>query len=154
VEVIHSRCRSIPSPRRFVKDQDLNREATVDDTDTIKVLLVGDNPLSFSLSRQLLERSGCECHFGGSLEAAKELLQLWQFDIVLTMHTVPGDTIRKLVSLVSGSGASLFTAIRVEESFWWVPVLQFGKESYGPAIRVGDFAHVLDDLRKQILVQR
>jgi CheY-like chemotaxis protein len=126
----------------------------VDDRDTIKVLLVGDNPPSFSLSRQLLERSGCECHFGGSLEAATELLQLWQFDIVLTMHTVPADTIQKLISLVSGSGASLFTAIQVEESFWWVPVLQFGKESYGPAIRVGDFAHVLDDLRKQILVQR
>ena len=56
--------------------------------------------------------------------------------------------------LLSGSGASLFSSLRVEEGSWWVPVLQFGKECYGPALRVGDFAHVLDDLSKQIRLQR
>jgi hypothetical protein len=34
-----------------------------------------------------------------------------------------------------------------------VPVLQFGKECYGPALRVGDLAHFLDDLRKQFRLQ-
>jgi hypothetical protein len=122
--------------------------------DIFRVLLVGDSPQSFSISRQLLERSGCECHFAGSLEAAEDLLRLWQFDIVLSTHRVPGDAIQRLVGLLSGSGASLFSSLSVEEGSWWVPVLQFGKDSYGPALRVGEFAHVLDDLRKQIRIQR
>jgi CheY-like chemotaxis protein len=126
----------------------------MDGRDIVRVLLVGDSPQSFSLSRQLLERSGCECQFAGSFESAKDLMQLWQFDIVLSTHRVPGDTIQKLVGLLSGSGASLFSFLRVEEGFWWVPVLQFGKESYGPALRVGDLAHFLVDLRKQFRLQR
>jgi hypothetical protein len=126
----------------------------MDVRDMPRVLLIGDSPQSFSLSRQLLERSGCECHFAGSLAEAEDLLQLRQFDLVLTTHRVPGDTIQRLVGLLSGSSASLYSSLRVEESFWWVPVLRFGKESYGPALRVGDFAHVLDDLRKQFRLQR
>jgi hypothetical protein len=128
-------------------------EASLDGRDIVRVLLVGDSPRSFSLSRQLLERSGWECHFAGTLEVAKDLLELLRFDIVLSTHRAPGDTIQRLVGLLSGSSSSLFSSLRVEESFWWVPVLQFGKERYGPAIRVGDFAHVLDDLKKQIRVQ-
>jgi hypothetical protein len=129
-------------------------EASLDGRDIVRVLLVGDSPRSFSLSRQLLERSGCECHFAGTLEVAKDQLELQEFDIVLSTHRVPGDAIQSLVGLLSGSSASLFSALRVGESFWWVPVLQFGKGCYGPAIRVSDFAHVLDDLKKQIRVQR
>lgn len=125
-----------------------------DSRDFVRVLLVGDSPQGFSLSRQFLERSGCECHFAGSLEAAKDLMQLWQFDIVLSTLAVPCDNLRWLVGLLSGSGASLFSSLRVEEGSWWLPVLQFGKECYGPALSVGDFAHVLDDLRKQIRLQR
>jgi hypothetical protein len=115
----------------------------------VRVLLVGDHPQSYSLSRQRLERSGCECHVAGSLEAAKNLLELWQFDIVLSMQAV-GDTIQHLVGLLSGSRVSLFSSLRVEKGSWWLPVLQFGKESYGPAFRVDEFTHVLDDLREQV----
>jgi hypothetical protein len=125
----------------------------MEDRNIVRVLLVGDNPQSFSPSRKLLERSGCECHFAGSLEAAKDLLHLWRFDIVLSMQAV-GDTIQKLVGLLSGSHISLFSSLRVEEGFWWLPVLQFGRESYGPALRVGEFTHVLDDLREQIRLHR
>ncbi len=87
--------------------------------DIVRVLLVGDSPQSFSLSRQFLERSGCECHFAGSLEAAKDLLGLWQFDIVLSMRAIPGETIQKLVGLLSGSSVSLFSSLRIEERSWW-----------------------------------
>jgi CheY-like chemotaxis protein len=120
----------------------------------LRVLLVGDRPQSFSLSRQFLERSGCECHFAGSLEAAKDLLDRWQFEIVLSMRAIPSETIQKLVGLLSGSGVSLFSSLRVEEGSWWLPVLQFGKESYGPALRVNEFTHVLDDLRNQVSLHR
>jgi hypothetical protein len=126
----------------------------MEDCDIVRVLLVGDNPQSFSLSRRFLERSGCECHFAESLEAAKALLELWQFDIVLSMRAIPGETIQKLVGLLSGSTVSLFSSLRVEEGSWWLPVLQFGKECYGPALRVGEFTHVLDDLRGQIRLHK
>lgn len=126
----------------------------MDGRDIVRVLLIGDSPQSFSLSRQFLERSGCECHFARSLEAAKDLLDWWQFDIVLSMRAVPSETIQKLVGLLSGTAVSLFSSLRVEEGSWWLPVLQFGKECYGPALRVGEFTHVLDDLREQIQVQR
>jgi hypothetical protein len=93
-------------------------------------------------------------HFAGSLEAAKDLLDRWQFEIVLSMRAIPSETIQKLVGLLSGSGVSLFSSLRVEEGSWWLPVLQFGKESYGPALRVNEFTHVLDDLRNQVSLHR
>ena len=124
------------------------------DSDTIRVLLVGDSPQSFSLIRQLLEKHGCECHFAASLEAVKNLLRLWQFDIVLSAHGIPSYPIQMLVGLLSGSSVSLFSSLRVEEGSWWLPVLQWGKESYGPALTVGEFSRVLDDLGKQVLLER
>jgi CheY-like chemotaxis protein len=126
----------------------------MDGGDTIRVLLVGDSPQSFSLVRQLLETHGCECHFAGSLEAVKNLLRLWQFDIVLSSHGIPSYPIQMLVGLLSGSSISLFSSLRVEEGSWWLPVLQCGKESYGPALTVAEFSCVLDDLHRQILVDR
>jgi len=124
------------------------------DSDTIRVLLVGDSPQSFSLIRQLLEKHDCECHFAGSLEAVKNLLRLWQFDMVLSSHGIPSYPIQALVGLLSGSSVSLFSSLRVEEGSWWLPVLQCGKECYGPALTVGEFSRVLDDLGKQVLLER
>src|SRR5580704_2190735 len=128
--------------------------ASMEGRSILRVLLVGDSPQSFSLSRQFLERSGCECHFAESLEAAKDLLERWQFEIVLSMRATPSETIQKLVGLLSGSGISLFSSLRVEQGSWWLPVLQFGKESYGPALRVNEFTDVLDDLRNQLSLHR
>ena len=124
------------------------------DGSEIRVLLVGDSPESFSLIRELLEKRSCECHFAGSLGAVKNVLRLWQFDLVLSTHGIPSYPIQKLVGLLSGSSASLFSSLRVEEGSWWLPVLQRGKECYGPALTVGEFSRVLDDLRRQILLER
>jgi hypothetical protein len=126
----------------------------MDSSDAIKVLLVGDSPQSFSLIREHLEKYGCECHFAASLEAVKNLLRLWEFDVVLSTHGIPSYPIQTLISLLSGSSASLFSSLRVEEGSWWLPVLQAGKAYYGPALTVGEFSRVLDDLRRQILLER
>ena len=126
----------------------------MDGSDMIRVLLVGDSPQSFSLVRQLLEKYGCECHFAGSLEVVKNLLRLWQFDVVLSTHGIPSYPIQTLVGLLLGSGASLYSSLRVEEGSWWLPVLERGKETYGPALTVGEFSHALDDLKRQILIDR
>ena len=98
--------------------------------DIVRVLLPTNSPQSFSLTRQLLERSGCDCRFAGSAEAAEDLLELWQFDIILRTHRAASYTIRRLVDSLSGSGASLFISLRVEEGSWWSPILQYGEECY------------------------
>jgi hypothetical protein len=123
-------------------------------SDTIRVFLVGDDPQSFSLMRQLLEKRNCECHFAGSLEAVKELLRLWRFDIVLSAHGIPSYPIQALIGLLSGSNAILFSSLRVEEGSWWLPVLQSGKECYGPVLTVDDFSRVLDNLNPQIMLEK
>jgi hypothetical protein len=120
-----------------------------DNSEIVRVLLVGDRPQSFSLARQVFEQGRCECHFAGSVEAVRDLLDLRRFDIVLSTHTVPGEAMQSLVNLLAGSSASLFSSLRFEEGSWWLPVLQFGKESYGPALRSEEFARVLEELGKQ-----
>src|ERR1700722_7087026 len=129
-------------------------ELGVDGRDTFKVLLVGDSPQSFSLSCQILETNGGECHFAGSTDAGEDLLRLSHFDLVLSTHIVPSCATQRLVGILSGSRVSLFSSLRVEEGFWWLPILQFGKEYYGPAVPAEGLAQVIDDLRKQMQFQR
>ena len=83
-------------------------------SDIVRVLLVGDSPQTFSLVRQLLDQCGCECHFAGSLDAVKDLLQLWQFEVVLSTHGIPSYPIQRLIGLLPGSSASLFSSLREE----------------------------------------
>jgi hypothetical protein len=121
------------------------------DRAVIRVLLVGEEPREFYLSRQRFERSDCQCHFAKSEEEIAELLIATEFDIVLSTHRISGASIHQLVALLSGSRASMFYSLRVEEGYWWLPVLTLGKECLGtPALRGGEFVHVLDQLLMEI----
>jgi hypothetical protein len=117
----------------------------------IRVLLVGEEPREFFLSRQLFERSDCQCHFAKSEREIAQLLIATEFDIVLSTHRISGGSIHQLVASLSGSRASMFYSLRVEEGYWWLPVLTLGKECLGaPALRGGEFVHVLDQLLMRI----
>lgn len=117
----------------------------------VRVLLVGEEPQECFVSRRLFERNGCQCHFARSEEEVAELLIAREFDIVLSTHRISGGNLGRLVALLLGSRASLFYSLRVEEGYWWLPVLKLGKECLGtPAVRGGDFSHVLDQLLMQI----
>jgi hypothetical protein len=117
----------------------------------VRVLLVGEEPREFFLSRQLFERSDCQCHFAKSEREIAEMLIATEFDIVLSAHRISGGRIHRLVALLSGSRASVFYSLRVEEGYWWLPVLRLGKECLGtPALRGGEFVHVLDQLLMRI----
>jgi hypothetical protein len=117
----------------------------------IKVLLVGEEPREFFLSQQLLERSDCQCHFARYEQEIAQLLIATEFDIVLSTHRISGGSIHQLVALLSGSRASMFYSLRVEEGYWWLPVLTLGKECLGtPALRGREFVHVLDQLFMRI----
>jgi hypothetical protein len=117
----------------------------------VRVLLVGERPQEFFPSRQLAERNGCQCHFVKSRKEVTELQDLHKFDIVLGNFRIHGESIHWLAPLLAGSRANLFYSLRVEESYWWLPVLRLGKECLGtPAFRPGDFIRVFDQLVKQI----
>jgi len=120
-------------------------------TGFVKVLLVGERPQEFLASHQLAEWKGCQCHFAKSRQEVAELSDLWRFDIVLSNIRVQGESMDWLVRLFSSSRANFFYSLRVEESYWWLPVLSLGKECLGtPAFRPNEFIRVLDRLIKRI----
>ena len=115
------------------------------------VLLAGDGPQVFSLSRGQLESKGCRCHCAKSQRGLEELLNQKQFDIVLTTHRIEGNSTDWLGAALSGSRATLFYALPVEVGCWWVPVLRVGAECFGaPALRPREFSDALDKLVEEI----
>ena len=123
----------------------------LDEEGTVEVLLVGDGPQVFSLSRGQLESKGCRCHFARSQRGLEELLNQRQFDIVLTMHRIEGGSTDWLGAALSGSRTTLFYALPVEVGCWWVPVLRIGTECLGsPALRPREFSYVLNEIVEEI----
>jgi len=123
----------------------------LDEKRTVEVLLVGDGPQVFSLSREQLESRGCRCHFARSQRGLEELLNQKQFDIVLTIHRIEGSSTDWLGAALAGSRTSLFYALPVEVGCWWVPVLRVGSECFGdPALRPREFSDVLNEIVDEI----
>ena len=124
---------------------------SMDSTNAIRVLLVGDSPQSFFLHQKHLERNGCACEFAESERTAWEMLGRRQFDLVLSLHPSREANCPSLGVLLSGSQTTLFYALRVEVGYWWVPMLRLGEECFGaPVLRPGEFAISLDELLKEI----
>ena len=123
----------------------------MDDTNAIRVLLVGDSPQSFFLHRQHLEKNGCECEFAECERTAWEILARRQFDLVLSLHPSRGIGNPSLGILLSGSPTTLFYALRVEVGYWWVPILKLGEECFGaPVLRPSQFPDALSEVLKEI----
>jgi hypothetical protein len=123
----------------------------MDDTNMIRVLLVGESPQSFFLHQKYLERKGCECEFAKCERTAWQMLSDRQFGLVLSLHPSRATSSPSLGILLSGSTTTLFYALRVEVGYWWVPILRSGEECYGaPVLRPSEFANALDEVLKEI----
>jgi hypothetical protein len=119
--------------------------------DIVRVLVVSETSREFLACRKFFQQYDCQCDLAKSYQEVMQLLDLEQFDIVLSTERIPGGSIPGLVALFSGSSASAFYSLRVEEGHWWLPVLRFGKACFGtPALRGKEFVHVLDRLVKDI----
>ncbi len=115
--------------------------------EAFKVLLIGERPGSFSRIVGRLEKGGCRCRFAKSYEEARESIASEAFDLVLSAAPPRDNAIASITSLLSGSGASFFYALPVEESCWWLPALRQGKRCFGaPALRPGEFTTLLDEV--------
>ncbi len=123
----------------------------MNETAQFRVLLVGDSPEVFSSCRRRLEASGCHCEFAECERAVWNVLEQRQFDIVLSVRRRRSANTESLGALLSGSRTTLFYALPVEKSCWWVPILKVGEECLGaPALRPTEFANALDEVLEQI----
>ena len=123
----------------------------MDDTNVIRVLLIGDSRQSFFIHQKPLERNGCEWEFAECERTAWEMLGGRQFDLVLSLHPTRGTNSPSLGVLLSGSPTTLFYALRVEVGYWWVPILRLGEECFGaPVVRPSEFATALGEVLKEI----
>ncbi len=119
--------------------------------DSVKVLVVDENLQEPGAYRRILERNDCQCFFASSQKDVALMPDLGTVDIVLSSLKIPGKSIHWLIALLSGSRASAFYSLRLEESYWWVPVLKLGKECLGTrAFPPSGFAGVFDQLVKEI----
>jgi hypothetical protein len=119
--------------------------------DSVKVLVVDEKLQEPVAYRRILERNDCQCFFASSQKDVALMPDLGTVDIVLSSLKIPGKSIHWLIALLSGSRASAFYSLRLEESYWWVPVLKLGKECLGtPAFPPSGFAGVFDQLVKEI----
>jgi hypothetical protein len=119
--------------------------------DSVKVLVVDEKLQEPGAYRRILERNDCQCFFASSQKDVALMPGLSTVDIVLSSLKIPGKSIHWLIALSSGSRASAFYSFRLEESYWWVPVLKLGKECLGtPAFPPSGFAGVFDQLVKEI----
>jgi hypothetical protein len=126
----------------------------MEDTNLIRVLLVGDSRQSFFIHQKHLERNGCECEFAECEETASEMIGRRQFDLVLSLHPTRGTNSPSLGVVLSGSPTTLFYALRVEVGYWWVPILRLGEECFGaPVVRPGEFAKAIGEVLKEIRVE-
>jgi hypothetical protein len=117
--------------------------------EAINVLLLGEYAKGASCLLWHLERHGCQCWFAASAEKALELFHQYNFQLILSTHSV--HQAAQMVSLLGRSKCSVFCAYPVEQGCWWLPLMNSGQKCLGaPALRPREFADVLDQKLKEI----
>lgn len=116
-----------------------------------KVLLIGENPQGFSYLAKRLQDRGCECECAVSSQQACSLLRTQPFDLVLSPMRLHDGSLFSLISLLKGSGVTLFFSHAVEDGCWWLPALRHGHDCFGSsALRPSEFVAVLDKTIEEI----
>ena len=111
------------------------------------VLLVGQGFQSEHALMDRLRRWGFRCHFAGNVRAARQLLSSMRIDLVLSKTHLSDGTGFGLVGVLSGLPVTVFLCLPVENSCFWLPAIDAGKECLGlPALRPSEFASVLEEI--------
>lgn len=116
-----------------------------------RALLIGENSQGSSHLVKLLKGNGCECSFATSYQEACSLLGTQPFDLVLSPMRLRDCSIFPLVSLLDGSGVTLFYFQLVEDGCWWLPALRLGEKCFGShALRPSEFVVSLNEVIAEI----
>jgi len=122
-------------------------------SELVNVLLISERAEGASFLRQRLTQRGCECYVATSSAQAARLFAGHEFDLVLCTSWMQG--MNTLISVLIGSGASLFRSVAVEDSCWWMPAVRYGEECVGaPALRASEFKVALDRIVEEIKSDR
>jgi len=106
-----------------------------------KVLLVAKSAAAMVRLVEYLQRLGCECCVTTSCQDARLLLTANTYDLVLSETTLPDGSGYRLIPLLLGSRSSLYYAVPVHDSCWWLPALERGEHCLGAsALRPNEFA--------------
>src|SRR5271156_2175699 len=111
------------------------------------VLLVGHSFQSAHALSDRLNRWGFRCHLAGDLRAAFDLLRSGPVDLLLVnMHLSDGSGFGLLMA-VAGLPVTAFLCLPVENSCFWLPAVDAGKDCLGlPALRPAEFAGALKEM--------
>ena len=111
------------------------------------VLLVGQDFHNAQALTERLRQWGFRCHFVSNLREASDLLSSRPVDLVLSNTHLPDGTGFGLVGALAGLPVTAFLCLPVENSCFWLPAIDEGKECLGsPALRPSEFAKALEEM--------
>jgi CheY-like chemotaxis protein len=112
-----------------------------------EVLLVGHSFQGANALTDRLHRWGFRCHLADNIRSAFELLRSHPFDLVLSNTHLSDGTGFDLLMAVAGLPVTAFLCLPVEQSCFWLPAVNAGKECLGlPALRPAEFASALEEM--------
>jgi CheY-like chemotaxis protein len=115
------------------------------------VLLLGQNFQTANGLADRLHRWGFRCHFASSMRTACQLLSSVRVDMVLSNMSLPDGTGLDLLAALSGLPITVFLCQPVENSCFWLPGIDGGKECFGlPALRPSEFANALEEVARSL----
>jgi response regulator RpfG family c-di-GMP phosphodiesterase len=113
------------------------------------VLLVGQNLHSALALTDRLHRWGFQCHFANNMRTASDLLSMHPVNLVLCNTHLPDGSGFGLLATLAGLPVTAFLCLPVENSCFWLPAIDDGKECLGlPALRPSEFARKLEDMTR------
>jgi hypothetical protein len=118
------------------------------------VLLVGQIFHGALPLTERLGRLGFQCHFVKDMRAACDLLSSRPVDLVLSKTLLSDGTGFGLMVALTGLPVTAFLCLPVEDSCFWLPAIDGGKECLGsPALRPREFAILLEELASTLTVE-
>jgi CheY-like chemotaxis protein len=119
-----------------------------------EVLLVGHAFSGALPLTERLQRWGFQCHFVENMRAACNLLSSRPVDLVLSKTQLSDGTGFGLMATLMGAPITAFLCLPVEESCFWLPAIDDGRECFGsPALRPREFANLLEELASSLTVE-
>jgi hypothetical protein len=102
-----------------------------------------------------LGRWGCDLHVATTFEEACSLLSERPCDLVLSDIRLADGSAYPLVTMLVGSGATLYFYQPVREGCWWLPAVLRGEYCWGaPALRPTQFTRTLERILQEITSAR
>jgi response regulator RpfG family c-di-GMP phosphodiesterase len=113
------------------------------------VLLVGQNLHGAMGLAERLHRWGLRCHFASNVRTANDLLSSRPVDLVLSNTHLSDGTGFGLLAALAGLPVTAFLCLPVENSCFWLPAINGGKECLGlPALRPSEFSRALEEMTR------